>query len=705
MSFLLQILISYGKRLFGSFGSVVTIDAAYSEASNLTPNTGNFFTPCVYFDVVTGRTYIPYQRRIDQQPFGQVGLIVYDPDKGIDRPHTIGKQLASGDTHTIPNFGINLSGELYSFQENLHITPLDIYKNRYAGDYTVFDELVENAGTDVAYAQLMKHTPEDDNYTIYGRKGSDYRAGALHSNDELEDWDAMFYIVGTPPSNARLYGTSPFTYRVGDWFYLEVTVRNDIDNSWHRKYFMKTPASGAERFVEFYNVDESFSKDIVVDGVITDTELQDHYLVFDSGSISRNCHPPVSDVSPSGVYYTITSNGLSVGLAYFFKYWNGSSWEHKEITDIPDLVDNEGVTGSSLSQGSAFMQMIAYSDDLIEVFARVQDGAYLKCHRWKTTNRGDSWEFIEDPFDSVNADVWIAQYPHNIKEIAPNRNFVVVGGEYTGSQPINLHIRRQVFGTPQPEPNSIVISSISDPASVDDCLAYYLANAADLGLSGANITAINDKSGNARNLGIAGAPQWDSVNSEIVFDGTDDRAAINIASDGTMTGLVQGTLIYVFRGTTAAGHVAFSNNASNSEWTTVGIGLGSTTGAVGYRRVHSTTDYVLQGQTAANNNALHIVSFLITRNFVYLYLDGVLQYFDPVNMTAAERGDVGNFISTLTSINRFSIGGIDRTTDLFYAFRLKECALYSRALSKEEHIGVVKGMASRNGITLGNQYS
>lgn len=688
-------------ELFGSFGSVITVLGNYTEASNLTPNTGNFFTPCVYYDTVTGRTYIPYQRRIDEKPYGQTGLIVYDPDKGLDRPHTVGKQLAATDTHTIPNWGIDVDGNIYSFQENLHITPLDIYKNRYADDYTVFDELAEKAGTDVAYAQIMKH-PDDDNYTIYGRKGSDYRAGALHSNDGLEDWDAMFYIVGTPPANSRLYGTSPFTYQVGAWYYLEVTVRNDADNSWHRKYMMKTPSTGSDRFVRFYNINESFSKDIVASGVITDTELQANYLVFDAGSISRNAHPPVSDVSPTGTYYTITSDGLSVGMQYYFKYWNGSSWEHKTITDIPDLLDNEAVTGSTLSQGSAFMQMIAYSDNLIEVFARVQDGAYIKVHRYKTTDQGDSWEFIEDPFDSVNENIWIAQFPHNIKEIPRNQNFVCVGGEYSASQPIDIYFRKQVFGTPQSEPNSIVIPSISDPTTVTDCLAYYKAAAADLALSGTNVTSFTDKTGNARTLTTAGNPQWDSVNSEVVFDGTDDIATL--VPDATMLAMDEGTIIYVSRGTTVGYQMGFSNTANNSSWWAIGRGIGSGSTVFAHRLVHSTTDFSIQGQDATNDNNPHVMAVKIHQNFMYLYVDGVLQYWEPVNMTATERGMVGTFVVGLTSPNRFAIGGIRRLTILYAAMRFRECAMYNRALSHEELMGVTKGMATRHSVTLGDQY-
>jgi hypothetical protein len=124
-------------------------------------------------------------------------------------------------------------------------------------------------------------------------------------------------------------------------------------------------------------------------------------------------------------------------------------------------------------------------------------------------------------------------------------------------------------------------SGLWTPAEIAPALWFDAADISTIILSGTSVTQWNDKSGNSRNISqatTANQPTYSSVNSEIVFDGTND-----ILSNATVgaVDLSSVTLISVMK----------MNSGGATEDLTMGIGQTSNVGKIRtlYRGGNQTT--------------------------------------------------------------------------------------------------------------------
>lgn len=669
---------------------VVTIPGSGgSEASILMPNSANFFAPTITWN--NGLTYFAIQKDINATPFGQAGIIVYNEDKGIDRPQFVGKILNSSDTHTVPVISLSDSS-IYVFQENLHISPLDIYKDSYLNDYADFIELAENVGTEIAYTQLI---PFGNNYKIFYRFGAGYRIDVISSSTGLEGWGSTQQITVNAPGGNRYYPTTPNNNNVNTWYHHEITLRIEIGNEWSIKYKLKT-----QDYITWYNEPETFSKNVVVLGALTSAELGSNFLYL-NGTTTINYYPPVSCVTPQGKYITITGDGVG---GYNLMHYAGG-WQSVPVTGISNILDNSAVTGDPLSQGGGILQIYGYGSNVLEILVRVQDGAFIKVHRYRSTNLGNTWTFVDNPFESINEDIWIAYLPFNIASIPVNRNSIIIGGQYETTGRIPLYIKRIAFGTIQPEPNIITPPVITSYTDVANCEVAYEIATGKITNTGTTLTSLLDQSGNGRTGTPSGSPVVNNAvtPTELIFDGVNDL--ISVPSTG-LTGLTQATAVFVFKSSATPVLMAFSNNTVTNQWLTFQGNLSNGSSRLRYVKGAS-VDFSIIGQDIINDGNYHIASFVAGNNKYYLYIDGVLQYIGALDLTGAERVNANwnGFISTMTGINRIDIGALVRTTTSFTALTLKSLGLYSRCLSNNERLGLEIMLSNQYGITLGNQFN
>lgn len=70
-----------------------------------------------------GKTYFTYGHSYNHKPYSQAKILVYDPDRGFDKPSNVGSILTVSDTHNVPSLQI-ADGRINVFQEPVHDTPL-----------------------------------------------------------------------------------------------------------------------------------------------------------------------------------------------------------------------------------------------------------------------------------------------------------------------------------------------------------------------------------------------------------------------------------------------------------------------------------------------------------------------------------------------------------------------------------------------------
>jgi len=224
-------------------------------------------------------------------------------------------------------------------------------------------------------------------------------------------------------------------------------------------------------------------------------------------------------VGPSG---NIMSVGMDAAGSGECRYFNGSSWAIHAIA-IPNMVVRAAT--------NFFTQLQYVSDNEIHVSVYIDDGGTAEVHRYVTTDQGATWNFEFKWFDNVGVNIYRVFMPENWESIPPNENFSVMatGGPTDGGIPdwASAYYKEAAFGSIQTR----IPATITPYADVDTMIAAlsaewaYSFDDAHVTKAGSVITAITDRSGNAKTPTINGSPVQTGGDT-IVFDGTDDELVI-----------------------------------------------------------------------------------------------------------------------------------------------------------------------------------
>jgi hypothetical protein len=671
-------------------GAVKTVSATYSEASILSA-AALLYAPNSFW--ADGKTYFSLQKNLSVSPFGQIGLVVYDEQLGLNRPQILGKPLASGDTHTRPSIYFD-NNRLYAIQENLHITPLDIYKSDYDNETESFTEQVEKIGTAMAYANIYKLS--DGNFAIYFRFGNgqpfDTKAYAsvVKSTAGFASFGSEQQLTLRTTNNVYQYPTQPNNGTVGLWHYGVLSERTGpgTDVFWYKYWLWKT-----QDFVTFYNYDGSFSKNVVSVSPLTEAELNTNFAFY-TGVNTKQYYSPATCLDNNGNFFAIIGDGNQTGT-YQFIYNLGSGF----ITNTFSITDSKTTSDmGSDTQGGAIVDITAYSSSEIEALVRVDEGTYTRIRRYRTVDFGVTWTLIDSPFSTVNADFFFSCYPKNLQAIPLNRNFQIIGSEYAASGAVNVHFVTSAKGAVQAVPGTRTYDTVADLNDLANCAVHYEVATGKITNTGTTLNSLIDQSGNSRTGTPSGSPVIDNGTTPtyMTFDGTNDL--ITISPTG-LTSSTVGTFIFVMRVGATPRLLSFGNTADATKYINVSIVSNK-----GYFHAQSsgTNGIDVIGQTSVNDANFHIVSICVRPNIVYIYIDGVRQQVEFANDAGTGRANVGRlYLSSISGINSFVLGALKRTTTLFGSYDLKEFAYYSRFLSDEERYGAEVMLGTKHGITLG----
>lgn len=685
---LFQSLIAQPNRI-NILGAVKTVSSTHSEASILSA-AALLYSPNSFW--ADGKTYFSLQKNLSVSPFGQIGLVVYDEKLGLNRAQILGKPLASGDTHTRPSIYFD-NNRLYAIQENLHITPLDIYKSDYDNETESFTEQVEKIGTEMAYANIYKLA--DGNFAIYFRfgqgqpTGSNAYASVVKSTAGFGSFGSEQQITLRTTSNVYQYPTQPNNATVGLWHYGVLSERTGpgTDVFWYKYWLWKT-----QDFVTFYNYDGSFSKNVVSVSPLTEAELNTNFAFY-TGVNTKQYYSPATCLDNNGNFFAVIGDGNQSGT-YQFIYNIGAGF----VTNTFSITDSKTTADmGSDTQGGAIVDITAYPGYEIEALVRVDEGTYTRIRRYRTVNFGVTWTLVDSPFSSINADFFFSCYPKNLQDIPLNRNFQIIGSEYAASGAVNVHFVTSAKGKVQSVPSIRTYDTVADLNDLSNCAVHYEVAAGKITNTGTTLNSLIDQSGNSRTGTPSGSPVIDNATTPtyMTFDGSNDL--ITISTTG-LTATTVATAIFVVRAGATPRLASFGHTADATKY--ISFAIVSNTGY--YRWQSSATNGIdVVGQDAVNDGNFHIVSFCIRPNIVYIYIDGVRQEVQFANDSGTGRANVGRYVSNISGINSFVLGALKRTTTLYGSYDLKEFGYYHRFLSDGERYGAEVMLAAKHGITLG----
>ncbi|WP_456408930.1 BNR-4 repeat-containing protein [Caldithrix abyssi] len=198
------------------------------------------------------------------------------------------------------------------------------------------------------------------------------------STDHGQTWESAFRIMDVGGGdNIWAYGTRPWG-KENDWLYILMMPEDrSLSNPTGRYvlYVLKTRDGQT-----FYNMDESFKKDVKTNGYLTKAELDTYF------EMERVTHPV--RVYHQGGYVT-RSNELILmtriifedsSSKYYLQWFDGKHWVKREI-------DNK------LNVAWAYFPHIIIAHDMnnIDLILRKDDDKTL--HRFRTTDRGLTWTY------------------------------------------------------------------------------------------------------------------------------------------------------------------------------------------------------------------------------------------------------------------------------------------------------------------------
>lgn len=541
---------------------------AMVDAGQSSGNAAFFYWPRLYYH--SGKTYFTYGNKDATLPFQQAALIVYDSQRGIDRPVIVGNVPAVTDTHNVPALAID-NNRIYIVQENTHDTPLQVYKSAANLDYGNFT-VNPTFGTKTSYTHLTEmdgggwfdwargYTPNDTGY---------YSIWIMKSPTDFESWGSQIQVTQRPTGDDPFLRHYPFMptgyYKENGWIHTIIACRKDdgelTGDVWHYRFFhLKTPSSGADCGNVWSNAEETISHSISVDGILSDADLQADFMFHEMDTTETDGFPPVTGIGPTGNFYSIIrdSDGSD---AYSFKYFDGS-WHTKAIS-ISDL---------TVFSANPFFYLLPRSDNYITVLAYRTIGGFQRPYLYVTTNQGDSWTSLGDLCPEVNDRNLNFLMVANACYTPALQNFLAVFS-YTDTVDTarrGFIFKQAAFGVLQDVPAVSVTAATDMVVSGVTGLWDYECVSAHMSRSGNNVTSLNDKFG-VRNASGSNNPQWDGVDLVTCLAASSQR--FTLASPANLINKSGMTVIGVAKFTTGVNSfiLTFTNTANSNSHLTLSI--------------------------------------------------------------------------------------------------------------------------------------
>lgn len=710
--------LTFSEEYVDFTGSQLLLDAGGSSGY-----TERYFAPRMLY--YNGKTYFAYMMRESEgRPFGQLRLLVFDKDRGFDRPVTVGSVLVSippggdvGDTHTLPSMVIAKDPsddvyKVYMTQERTHMTPLDFYKD-VNGDYSKFT-FPGTIGLNLAYAHILEKL--DGGNVIWSRGGAisgaanhQYSIYVTESDNYFEGLDTATPVRITDKEAQGLwhYPGVPFgRHRSDDGeFTLVIGRRTGLADggtepvaveteSWHKFYAVRT-----FDFVTFTNIPRTYSHNITDDGLLTGAILQANFMYHETDDIDVQGRDQISGVSADGDFYGIQGSADGDGT-YLFIYYDDAGEVVKKALTIPDLQDNAVDVDVN-----PFKAIMAFSRTDIRCIAYKTIGGFDRPHLIKTTDLGDTWEDLGDMCPEVTGRSLRALLPNNIMEIPSSVIFPVYfsydDAVYTEGR--GLICKLASWGSIQAIPGVTVAPAAALNYNNTGLFDYEFIDAT-LTRSGNDITEVTDNFG-IRNATGVNNPQWNG--SDTVALVAASSQAFTVGTPASIVNKDSFTFIAVIKGQDVMNFLlTMSLNTADNQYFQIAVGV---TGQVAVRvTTASTGTSIVTAADLLDDDEFHVVAVTLDgRARLDIYIDGKRQYFETTLTGAnsvAHWEQIG--LSGLeVGANVVNIGRRDLlTTDSYSTGELKRTTLFDGVMPQSELDSRIKLLCDTYGITYIDHY-
>lgn len=175
------------------------------------------------------------------------------------------------------------TGHIYVLQNTLHVNTIRVWKSEFPEDISSFNYVGEFGTPNCSYLGHLEG--DDSDIVLQTRAGvvglDDFSMSIIKVNlDTLVHTQTQLTFVNEPNTNSRHYLVVPFQYGTSTKTCFGIAHRNG-DNTGYWKISALTTEKGGDWEV-FENISGTFSKNVITEGVITNTELEDHYAVVGS---------------------------------------------------------------------------------------------------------------------------------------------------------------------------------------------------------------------------------------------------------------------------------------------------------------------------------------------------------------------------------------------------------------------------------------
>lgn len=232
-------------------------------------------------------------------------------------PFEWGDNSADGDFHSNMTLIVLDSGHVVGFIETDHSVRVAVRKS-----VNTIDSLDITAYTEIS---AITDSPAYPTVSIVGTRvymayrSLNYRLSIVYSDDDCVTWSTPVIIV-------QLSNTDRWAYprQIPDRkkFRVAINYRNqpvsESATSYEKGYYFETIDG-----INYTNAGETFTKNVVVDGFITETECDTNYTMFNDGASTGGFIGNMWQGSDGTPYFHRNS-----GVTFF----NGTSWETRTIT-------------------------------------------------------------------------------------------------------------------------------------------------------------------------------------------------------------------------------------------------------------------------------------------------------------------------------------------------------------------------------------
>lgn len=702
---------------------VVTYTGAQTLAGDLA-GVQNLYQPKMLWH--NGKTYYNYHGIYQSEGLGQGYILVYDEKDGLLKPVRIGNTQVlnsySGapDTHTQPNMQIDNDGNLFMFQERTHDSPIDIYKG---SSFTNMELLAEkiNPGTgataESSYHQMIK-LPNGNGWSWCRMTGlfEAYAGGhgaSVEASDGFESWGslirnttnprpvAVYPPVGT--EKTRHYPILPYYRQIVDDKIVCIRVQR-VDNFstgqglWHKFYIHTTPV-GTGRGLVFDNlIGTPYSQDVSAANYMDETDLDDNFLFYNSGSSSNNAMIPVATVSLFPKVYIVTGDANTGNLLLHIINMTARTLVTKSLN-----ITGYHVYDPDTGQGMA-VRHLAFIEDgqYLEVGIEMDyPSSVIKTHLFRSYDDGDAFEDQGDMTPDISTTAYRLTFPMNYHSIPNGRNFMVTlhGPDLVTSNTQITYVKRAAKGAIQVETPRIVVPA----ANFSDAFDFfdYAADDASIVRSGNNITTLVDQFGLRNATGVSN-PQWDTVNA-FVLNGTSSHFTIPTTGFSGLTKCTFFALVSLTEVRTCDIFEITDATSGYVRWNLVDTNTGVSTPSFVHKIPASTTlrDY---GQYAPGLNEWVLLGFVTDgRCRTDIFVNGAkqhYQHFGYSTLTHYQKRGTLNY-GTISSVR---IGMQNLSSDAFYPLSGRRLMMKNTVYDFETYRSLEKKIADLYGITLNYGY-